>query len=756
MSGGVAAPGWARRMADVALKPATALRAVGRAVSHYGSVRLVFRKSVRILRNEGWLGLQRRARVLAEMARARRDFRGGGELLYGAVPPADPAFAPRVSVIVPNYNHAAYLRQRLDSVYAQDYANIEVILLDDCSSDGSREILLEYARRHPANTRTCFNDSNSGGVFHQWKKALELATGELVWIAESDDYCDANYLGELVRFFRNEAVTLAFSRTDFVDEQGKDAVWTTEGLLRDCIPELVKEPFIRSAHDLVNRAWATVNVVPNVSSAVFRHPGAMPLLDDAQWRGMRLCGDWIFYLHLIRGGLVGFSPATTNYYRQHAQGISVSTRKRDAYFQELETVATELLRLYRLEPETLQVLRDRLYGEWCLQKGFEAEAGFDALFSLARARAAAGPRRPNILMVGFALVAGGGETFPITLANGLKHRGHGVAFLNLRHAHTVPGVRRMLDPRIPLFELDALMKIGALCEDLGIDVAHSHHAWVDGVLAESLARHPCVKHLVTMHGMYEMMDPEVLAKLMPKLERFDGVVCAADKNLAAFSPEFRARKAFTRIDNALGPVRMQPVERASLGIGAHDFVLCLVSRAIREKGWEEGIQAVLAAQKRSERRIHLVLVGAGEEYDRLKPLHESETIHFTGFRPNVRDYFAMADMGFLPSRFGGESAPLVLIECLWAGRPVLASRLGEIPRMLHGRSGLAGTTFELHDLRIDVPALGELIARLALDEDARAGMQAEVAPALAKFDPDVMVGKYEQVYESLAKAKAGE
>jgi len=48
---------------------------------------------------------------------------------------------PKVSVIVPNYNHAPYLKQRIDSILAQSYQDFELILLDDCSTDNSREML---------------------------------------------------------------------------------------------------------------------------------------------------------------------------------------------------------------------------------------------------------------------------------------------------------------------------------------------------------------------------------------------------------------------------------------------------------------------------------------------------------------------------------------------------------------------------------------------------------------------------------------
>lgn len=53
---------------------------------------------------------------------------------------------PKKSIIVPNYNHAKYLPKRLDSIVNQTFQNFEVILLDDCSTDNSLEIIEEYAK----------------------------------------------------------------------------------------------------------------------------------------------------------------------------------------------------------------------------------------------------------------------------------------------------------------------------------------------------------------------------------------------------------------------------------------------------------------------------------------------------------------------------------------------------------------------------------------------------------------------------------
>lgn len=152
------------------------LRALPKAISFYrGSASLALIRTLRILLREGPNGVVRRINILT----------GGKQVgarsinLYHAPQPHTSEFRPKVSVIVPNFNHASHLTARLDSIYAQTYSNFEVILLDDYSSDDSVRILNEYAVRYAERTTTCFNSENSGGVFQQWRKGLALASGHL-------------------------------------------------------------------------------------------------------------------------------------------------------------------------------------------------------------------------------------------------------------------------------------------------------------------------------------------------------------------------------------------------------------------------------------------------------------------------------------------------------------------------------------------------------------------------------------------------
>lgn len=720
--------------------------AAPKAVAFYqGSMRLAMRRVLGVFMREGFGGVKRRANVL--MGGLASSYRKSGAALYSESTPVNLGYRPKISVIVPNFNHANYLPERLESIYNQSYRNIEVILLDDCSSDESVTLLREYAERYPDKTICRFNELNSGGVFNQWNKGLELATGELVWIVESDDYCSVNLLEELVESFQNEAVQLAFGRTDFVCGTPPITVWTSEYYLSDLGLDIWTRPFVKSAHSLVRSGWAVKNIVPNVSGAVFRHPGKMGLLKDTRWSKLRMCGDWVFYLSIIRGGLVAYNPSVTNYYRQHSLNTSVNAQKEDLYYQEHEVVALYLAELYQLDRADFERQEKHLYLHWCSKRGGARLGEFTALYDIEKVCRHTISRKPNIVMCVYALAAGGGETFPIMLANLLHDRGYAVTLLNCKEQPTESGVRSMLSGAVPLLELDRLELAEAVFTDMGIELVHSHHAWVDVSLSTLLMNRRDIRHVVTMHGMYEMMPSAQLNQLLPLLTRqIDRFVYTAEKNQVPFALEFRQEKGFCKIENALPLKDIAPVSRVDFNIGTDDFVLCLVSRAIPDKGWEEAIQAVTWANLHSSRKIHLLLIGEGPEFGRLKTVLVDEFVHFLGFRSNIRDYFAASDMGFLPSRFEGESFPLVLIDCLLSGKPLLASSVGAIRYMLDSPEGAAGELFELDGLNINVEALGETVLKLANDNLEYRRLLRCVPFAAAKFDTHTMIDKYEEVY----------
>lgn len=208
----------------------------------------------------------------------------------------------------------------------------------------------------------------------------------------------------------------------------------------------------------------------------------------------------------------------------------------------------------------------------------------------------------------------------------------------------------------------------------------------------------------------------------------------------------------TKIGNGLPEIPISPISRKSLGIKEDDFVLCLVSRALEAKGWKEAVDSVLLANENSKRKIHLILVGEGEMYDRLKNL-DNPLIHTVGQKTNVRDYFAASDMGFLPSRYKGESFPLVVIESLLSGKPVLASDIGEVRYQLTTSDNeIAGILFELDHWTIDVQKLSEVILKIANDRSNYCELCSRVADARKKFNIEKIVKMHLAIYNAaLAK-----
>ena len=112
----------------------------------------------------------------------------------------------KVSVVVPNYNYAKFIYERIYSILNQDYKIYELIILDDCSKDNSRELIDEIVEKTKdyINIKKVYNETNSGTAFKQWEKGFKEATGDYVWIAEADDYCDNKFLKTVLKPIKNK------------------------------------------------------------------------------------------------------------------------------------------------------------------------------------------------------------------------------------------------------------------------------------------------------------------------------------------------------------------------------------------------------------------------------------------------------------------------------------------------------------------------------------------------------------------------
>ena len=108
---------------------------------------------------------------------------------------------PLISVIIPVYNTEKYLNQCLDSIINQTYKKIEIICVNDGSSDNSLKILKEYENKY-SNIKIINLEQNCGVSFAR-NKALSVIKGDYVCFVDSDDYVDKVFCGKLVNKFEN-------------------------------------------------------------------------------------------------------------------------------------------------------------------------------------------------------------------------------------------------------------------------------------------------------------------------------------------------------------------------------------------------------------------------------------------------------------------------------------------------------------------------------------------------------------------------
>ena len=230
---------------------------------------------------------------------------------------------PLVSVIIPNYNYARYLKQRLDSVFNQTYQNYEVIILDDCSTDNSLEVIEQY-KDNPHLSQIVVNESNSGSVFKQWDKGINLAKGELVWIAESDDYCELNMLEELVNAIeKKKNVVVAFSQYVLFNDEFEYK------------PKEHKTRYYDGKDYICNRMVRFCEI-RNASGAVFSKDAYSNI--SKAYMSFKSCGDMQFWVELLSKGICSKVGKNLTYYRQNASSVTGTNDKKGIVQRETKLV----------------------------------------------------------------------------------------------------------------------------------------------------------------------------------------------------------------------------------------------------------------------------------------------------------------------------------------------------------------------------------------------------------------------------------
>ena len=660
-------------------------------------------------------------------------------------------YAPRVSAIVPNYNHARFLGQRLDSILAQTYENVEILILDDCSTDDSRAVIEGYREKYPDRIRTLYNDENSGNVFRQWRKGIENSTGELVWICESDDFCELDFLEHLVKDFKDRSVNIAFGRIQFSHEDGS----FRQGLdqyRENAEPGIWNEPRTRPAQRWFAGGFGVNNVIANVGGCIFRRQ----LLPGAVWdeaADYSILGDWFLYCHLAGGGQISYEPSAVAYFRLHDSNTSVASYVTPGYYEEHERLMSLLRQRWGVPDETVEAFYHKVVFQY-VHHGLEEKLGPIESYCDKQKLLAEQRTRLHVLIAFLGFYSGGGEVFPIHLANALRAQGHLVSMLALDMSEVNREMYDTLDSSIPVYDSGWAEEYDAdrFVEEAGVSVIHSHSIPLEAFFFER-CRIEKIPYLVTLHGSYEATPPgnERLLRFVLGVTHF---VYTADKNLEPFSELPLVDTIFTKLGNAM-PEDPQPFPktRRELGIAEDAVVFTLVARGIQRKGWRAAITAFLRLREaHPDRKVHLLLCGDGEETDRYFALHgDDPDITFLGYQSRINGLYRLSDVAIIPTRFAGESFPLCLLQSLQTGTPVIATRIGEIEGMTNGPEGAAGILIEeQRDTDLFTESLREAMSKMLITSKRK-----EYGRAAKKkgetYSMDKVASDYTALYERLLK-----
>jgi glycosyltransferase involved in cell wall biosynthesis len=353
---------------------------------------------------------------------------------------------------------------------------------------------------------------------------------------------------------------------------------------------------------------------------------------------------------------------------------------------------------------------------------------------------------------------GGGEIQPIRMANAMKKRGLKVMFFSLDIQPRDPKVRSMLSSDIPVYCPSTLPEknLHPFLRQNRIHVVNTHGPYTEFYFVKHLKNND-VPIIATMHGGYESFLSdlefnglgcrEFMKELAAAKKRINKWIYIAENNLRHFQDTYESEPSrFIKISNGFNTdeTPVYKIHRESLGISKEAFVCISCSRAIEEKGWLESVEVVNRAREITGKDIHLILLGNGPLYEKMKADKTPSHVHLLGFRENVLDYIAGADLMLFPTYFAGESVPLSIIEALSLGKPVISTDVGEIQTMLMADTcNPAGIITPLTpERKPDVASLTQALVSVVNDSELYSQFVGNTSRAVQQFDMDECVQRY--------------
>jgi glycosyltransferase involved in cell wall biosynthesis len=218
---------------------------------------------------------------------------------------------PRITVFITSYNQRDYLAEAIDSVLAQTLPAFEIMILDDCSCDGSRELISSVAQQHPGVVRAVFHPANLG-VARNKAYAQRHARGDWITYLDGDDRYLPHKLEQEWDVMQDHPETrAAYSNFHFIDHEGnRIGTWSEEGQLQPS-GDVFEAVFTRDfpGHVVFRNELVARQCIQTVG-----------VYDERR----ATHEDWDFKLRLSRRYRIAYCPQPAIEYRRYSGGLSQS------------------------------------------------------------------------------------------------------------------------------------------------------------------------------------------------------------------------------------------------------------------------------------------------------------------------------------------------------------------------------------------------------------------------------------------------
>jgi len=218
----------------------------------------------------------------------------------------------KASILINNYNNEKYLRECIDSALQQNYKDVEVIVCDDCSTDGSVDVLLSYGDRIKVVSNSEHTSIPSINQYHAILNAFNASTGEIIFLLDSDDYFHLEKVARIVPHFRNEYLVFAQHLLEEIDENSN----LTNNIRPLLIDTLDYKAYIESSGSILSLFTPT-------SGQIYRRSFIEKVIltinekqDLSVWTDLRLP-----YHAIFNGEILSLNEVWT-YYRKHSENDS--------------------------------------------------------------------------------------------------------------------------------------------------------------------------------------------------------------------------------------------------------------------------------------------------------------------------------------------------------------------------------------------------------------------------------------------------